>query len=119
MVIRLRRTLFLLVGIVFPDLCSGQLQNDRVDCHPDIGVSEASCLSRGCLFDDDVEADVPVCYYPPLFGYVMYGQPQQTETGIMVVSIQVELRERVQKLMTMVALFAGGADQVRPAIICT
>ena len=62
----------------------GQLQEAfRVDCHPDSGVSEESCSSRGCLFQAANDPKAPSCYYPPDFGYQLIGQVQQTETGFL------------------------------------
>lgn len=34
------------------------------DCHPDLGVTQSSCLRRGCCFQPNPTTSVPTCAFP-------------------------------------------------------
>ncbi|XP_054838775.1 sucrase-isomaltase, intestinal [Eublepharis macularius] len=43
--------------------------NERFDCHPYPEPSQASCESRGCIWEISSVPGVPLCYYPMKYGY--------------------------------------------------
>ena len=61
---------------------------ERIDCHPDPGASQARCEERGCVWAGDgrefTEEGPPFCYYPPGYGYSQVGEPQVTADGYLV-----------------------------------
>uniref|UniRef100_A0A0N4ZXQ9 Maltase n=1 Tax=Parastrongyloides trichosuri TaxID=131310 RepID=A0A0N4ZXQ9_PARTI len=73
--------MFLKILIFFSSICLLTLQSfalnpispeARIDCYPDPGASATNCISRGCVWDDNYDADhptVPLCYYPEGTGY--------------------------------------------------
>ncbi len=47
-------------------------EKDRIDCYPFDGVTEASCVQKGCQYCAS-STEAPSCYLPPNYGYVIDG----------------------------------------------
>ncbi|OXA46849.1 Maltase-glucoamylase, intestinal [Folsomia candida] len=59
---------------------------ERIDCHPDMGDTPERCAARGCIYCDAhvPNQNVPICYLPRDYGYFMVGLPEQIEDGFRV-----------------------------------
>ncbi|CAL8087113.1 unnamed protein product [Orchesella dallaii] len=60
--------------------------NERIDCHPDSGNTEAECLQRGCTYcpASIPDQNTPTCFFPRNWGYKMVGEPVNTGHGFRV-----------------------------------
>ncbi|XP_077979667.1 sucrase-isomaltase, intestinal-like [Glandiceps talaboti] len=58
-------------------------ENERFDCHPEDGATEAGCSARECIWDDSPgSTGPPHCYYPADYGaYRLLGTPQEMTWG--------------------------------------
>lgn len=59
---------------------------ERLDCHPgpfSSGDYRGECETMGCIHcDSDIpDWNVPSCYLPKQYGYLMVGQPEDTGNG--------------------------------------
>ena len=66
---------------------SSNSTDDRVDCAPDnTDIDQVGCESaRGCIFDSPGPlSNAPSCFYPPDYGFSIYGQVHNTPTGFQV-----------------------------------
>lgn len=93
----------------FPNLptVSGQncvTENDRIDCYPSGGVTEATCLAKGCLYcpASSAKGTPPSCHLPPSYGYINEGSVIQTPEGY-----RVNLRRA-----TNISYFGGDANEI-------
>ncbi|CAH1773346.1 unnamed protein product [Owenia fusiformis] len=55
--------------------------HERIDCHPDSGSTEDSCIKRGCHWCTSSIQDVPWCFAPKTTGYTLVGDVTQTAKG--------------------------------------
>lgn len=72
-------------GAAWMTKARARAEEDRVDCHPDEGVSQERCVDeRNCVYEESATEGVPWCYYPDTFGYAMAGDVEDTERGFRV-----------------------------------
>lgn len=61
------------------DKCVYVPEEQRIDCHPEIGASSEACQERGCCWNDTRSAgEASACYFPP--SYIGYDVQSVTET---------------------------------------
>ncbi|XP_064478458.1 lysosomal alpha-glucosidase-like [Ornithodoros turicata] len=84
--------------------CSAVAENHRQECHPDPGVTNDSCIMRGCCYvDHNSTSGGPSCYYPLIYdGYRVDNIAYGTEKS----AVRVVLRR------TRSSGFSGDAPQV-------
>ncbi|XP_028938370.1 sucrase-isomaltase, intestinal-like [Ornithorhynchus anatinus] len=56
---------------------------NRIDCHPQPGATQATCEAKGCVWCSSSLRNVPWCFYPAdgPHGYAVDTKPQRTEKG--------------------------------------
>ncbi|XP_075058176.1 sucrase-isomaltase, intestinal [Mixophyes fleayi] len=55
--------------------------NNRIDCYPEQGASEAACKQRGCCWMPYNEYNAPWCFYTNSHGYEVVGGKMSTSKG--------------------------------------
>ncbi|XP_061072796.1 sucrase-isomaltase, intestinal [Conger conger] len=54
--------------------CPIMALGERIDCYPDSGASQSSCIARGCCWQPLNESYVPWCFFPTNHGYEVMTQ---------------------------------------------
>lgn len=71
------QSIFLTVTVTFLTVWGQNCvtENERIDCYPFGGVTEASCLAKGCIYcaASSAKGTPPSCHLPPTYGYINEG----------------------------------------------
>ena len=76
-------------------VCDAIANNNRFDCYPEQGSTQAGCLSRNCCWqpphadeNGQVSLDIPYCFFPSNFPNYRIVNSSRTQSGGLVYSIQ-------------------------------
>ncbi|XP_036392320.1 maltase-glucoamylase, intestinal [Megalops cyprinoides] len=66
----------------FVPQCPNIPLSERVDCFPDAGASQSSCLNRGCCWQPLDETNVPWCFFATNHGYQVVSEQSSADGDI-------------------------------------